>query len=81
MEIGQSGKIERNLPFLYLFLANCPLLSLNSYTNSELVHIVTPSTTRRPNQNNSQILGMDQKTSAYCDVSIPKLFFNHWPKL
>ena len=25
MELGQSGKIEQNLPFLYLILANCPL--------------------------------------------------------
>ena len=44
MELEQSSKIEQNLPFLYLILANCPLFSLNSCTNSELIHIEAPST-------------------------------------
>ena len=36
-------ELERNLTFSSLILANCPLFSLNSYTNSELVHIGAPS--------------------------------------
>ena len=44
MELGQSGKIEWNFTFLSLILANCPLFLLNLYMNSELIHIVTPST-------------------------------------
>ena len=44
MELGQSRKIEWNMALLSLILANCPLFSLYSYTNSELVLIVTPST-------------------------------------
>ena len=51
MELGQSGKIEQNLPFLYLILSNCPLFLLNSYTNSELIHIVTSSTVAWPPKN------------------------------
>ena len=37
-------ELERNFTFSSLILANCPLFSLNSYTNSELVHIGAPST-------------------------------------
>ena len=33
-------ELERNLPFSSLILANCPLFSLDSYINSELVLVL-----------------------------------------
>ena len=72
MELGQSGKIEQNLPFLYLILANCPLFSLNSYSNSELVHIVTPSTF----EGHVKAIQITQKHNYYF-VSILRCFDDH----